>query len=63
MRNSIWKIGVFSNKTVFIGIASILALQAMFIYAPFMHEIFASAPPLPRAMCSRASSLAPSACR
>jgi len=38
------KIGVFSNKTVFIGIAAILALQALFIYAPFMHTIFASAP-------------------
>ena len=47
LRNSIWKIGVFSNKTVFIGIASILALQAMFIYAPFMHGIFASAPLAP----------------
>jgi Ca2+-transporting ATPase len=44
LRNSIWKIGVFSNKTVFIGIASILALQAMFIYAPFMHGTFDSAP-------------------
>ena len=44
LRNSIWKIGVFSNKSVFIGIAAILALQAMFIYAPFMHAIFASAP-------------------
>jgi Ca2+-transporting ATPase len=43
LRHSIWKIGVFSNKTVFIGIASLLALQAMFIYAPFMHGIFASA--------------------
>ena len=44
LRDSIWEIGVFSNKTVFIGIAAILALQAMFIYAPFMHAIFASAP-------------------
>ena len=42
--DSIWKIGVFSNKTVFIGIAAILVLQALFIYAPFMHAIFASAP-------------------
>lgn len=44
LRDSILKIGMFSNKSVFIGIAAILALQAMFIYAPFMHAIFASAP-------------------
>ena len=44
LRDSIWKIGVFSNKTVFIGIAAILVLQALFIYAPFMHAVFASAP-------------------
>ena len=44
LRDSVWKIGLFSNKTVFAGIAAILALQAMFIYAPFMHAIFASAP-------------------
>nr|MDP2191179.1 HAD-IC family P-type ATPase [Rhodoferax sp.] len=44
LRDSMLKIGVFSNKTVFIGIAAILALQALFIYAPFMHAIFASAP-------------------
>ena len=42
--DSIWKIGVFSNKTVFVGITAILVLQALFIYAPFMHAIFASAP-------------------
>ena len=35
---------MFSNKTVFAGIAAIIALQAMFIYAPFMHAIFDSAP-------------------
>lgn len=35
---------MFSNKTVFVGIAAILVLQALFVYAPFMHEIFASAP-------------------
>ena len=62
LRDSVWKIGLFSNKTVFAGIAAILALQAMFIYAPFMHAIFASAP-LPLATCSRASSWAPSSCR
>ena len=44
LRDSIWQIGVFSNKAVFVGIAAILMLQALFIYAPFMHAIFASAP-------------------
>jgi Ca2+-transporting ATPase len=32
---------------VFIGIASLLALQALFIYAPIMHAIFGSAPLAP----------------
>ena len=47
LQNSILSIGVFSNKTVFVGIAAIIALQAMFIYAPFMQTIFASAPLAP----------------
>ena len=44
LRDSVRKIGVFSNQTVFAGIAAIIALQAMFIYAPFMHAIFDSSP-------------------
>jgi len=44
LNDSIREIGVFSNKTVFIGIGSILLLQALFIYAPFMNAIFGSAP-------------------
>ena len=32
------------DQPVFAGIAAIIALQAMCIYAPFMHAIFASAP-------------------
>jgi len=44
LRDSILAIGAFSNKTVFIGIATILVLQAFFIYAPFMNTIFGSAP-------------------
>ncbi|WP_147652924.1 cation-translocating P-type ATPase [Vulcaniibacterium gelatinicum] len=44
LRDSMLKIGVFSNQSVFVGIAAILVLQALFIYAPFMHAIFASAP-------------------
>jgi Ca2+-transporting ATPase len=44
LRDSIFKIGLFSNPTVFIGIAALLILQALFIYAPFMHAIFGTAP-------------------
>jgi Ca2+-transporting ATPase len=44
LRDSILKIGAFSNPTVFAGIGAILALQALFVYAPFMHAIFGSAP-------------------
>jgi Ca2+-transporting ATPase len=29
---------------VFLGIGSLIALQALFIYAPIMNEIFGSAP-------------------
>lgn len=40
LKDTIIKIGVFSNKTIFIGIASILLLQALFIYTPFFQNIF-----------------------
>jgi Ca2+-transporting ATPase len=44
LHDSLLQIGLFSNPTVFGGIAAVVALQAMFIYAPFMHAIFGSAP-------------------
>ncbi len=40
LKDTILKIGIFSNKTIFIGIASILLLQALFIYTPFFQNIF-----------------------
>jgi magnesium-transporting ATPase (P-type) len=40
LKDSVFKIGFFSNGTVFIGIASILALQALFIYTPFFQHVF-----------------------
>jgi Ca2+-transporting ATPase len=43
LRDSILRIGLFSNPAVFAGIGAILVLQATFVYAPFMHEIFGSA--------------------
>jgi Ca2+-transporting ATPase len=38
------EIGYFSNPRVYYGIAAMLALQAAFIYAPFMNTLFSSAP-------------------
>lgn len=40
LKDSVFRIGVFSNYTVFIGIGAILTLQALFIYAPFMNTVF-----------------------
>ncbi len=42
LSGSLLKIGFFSNPILFMGIALVLALQALFIYAPFMHKIFSS---------------------
>ena len=44
LKDSVFKIGFFSNKTVFIGIGAILGLQALFIYAPPMQAIFSTFP-------------------
>jgi len=44
LRDSLMKIGFFSNPTVFLGIGIVLGLQAVFIYAPFMHTIFNTVP-------------------
>lgn len=44
LRDSIFKIGLFSNPMVFIGIGSILVLQAAFIYLPPMQFVFGTAP-------------------
>ncbi len=43
LKDSIAKIGFFSNKNIFWGIASILFLQALFIYTPFMQKVFGTA--------------------
>ncbi|MCF8296895.1 MAG: HAD-IC family P-type ATPase [Saprospiraceae bacterium] len=37
---TIFKIGVFSNKTIFVGIGVVLFFQAIFIYNPFMQNVF-----------------------
>jgi Ca2+-transporting ATPase len=43
LKDSILKIGLFSNTIVFWGILAILILQALFIYTPFMQNVFGTA--------------------
>lgn len=43
LRETILKIGIFSNKTIFVGIGVVLALQAIFIYNPWMQKVFGTA--------------------
>lgn len=40
LKDSVMKIGFFSNGFIFLGIGSILLLQALFIYTPFMQKVF-----------------------
>lgn len=40
LKDSILKIGLFSNKTVFIGIVVLICMQLLFIYSPLMQNIF-----------------------
>ncbi len=44
LRDSLLNIGLFSNPAVFVGIGSLLLLQALFVYAPFMQAVFGTAP-------------------
>ncbi len=44
LKDSLQKIGWFSNPIVYLGIGSVLILQAIFIYAPFMQSIFGTQP-------------------
>lgn len=43
LKDSVLKIGFFSNKIIFWGIGAILLLQALFIYTPFMQIVFGTA--------------------
>ena len=43
-RTSVFKIGLFTNRLVLIGIAVELVLLALLVYAPFLHGIFNTAP-------------------
>jgi Ca2+-transporting ATPase len=43
-RASVFKIGLFTNRLILIGIAVELVLLALLVYAPFLHGIFNTAP-------------------
>ena len=44
LRGSTLKMGLFSNRWVYVGIGAILVLQLGFVYLPFMNALFGSAP-------------------
>ncbi len=44
LTDTLRKIGVFSNLTVFWGIGVVLALQALFIYLPLLQRVFKTMP-------------------
>jgi calcium-translocating P-type ATPase len=44
LRHSILHVGLWTNPWALAGIAAVLALQAAFIYAPPLQDVFASAP-------------------
>ena len=44
LHQSVWKIGWFTNKWIWVGIGSTIALQIAFTYVPFMNGVFGSAP-------------------
>lgn len=44
LTKSMFQLGVFSNPWIGVGVASMVALQLLFTYAPFMNRFFHSAP-------------------
>ena len=49
LTQSMFQLGLRSNRWVIIGIGAMIALQLLFTYAPFMNVLFSSAP-IPLAM-------------
>jgi magnesium-transporting ATPase (P-type) len=43
LKGSVFKLGLFSNPTVFVGIGVLVLLQIGFIYLPFMQQVFGTA--------------------
>lgn len=48
LQGSVLKIGLMSNRAVFVGVPLVLALQALFVYTGPLQKVFASAPLSPR---------------
>lgn len=44
LRGSVFEVGLFTNKWVFVGIGALLLLQLGFVYLPFMNTLFHTAP-------------------
>jgi len=44
LTKSMFQLGVFSNLWIWVGVVSMVALQLLFTYAPFMNRFFHSAP-------------------
>jgi Ca2+-transporting ATPase len=44
LKNSVLSMGLFSNPPVFVGIGSLLLLQACFLYIPFFQTLFKTSP-------------------
>jgi len=44
LRYSMFKIGLFSNPLIWLGVSGMLALQVLYTYLPFMNVAFQSAP-------------------
>ncbi|ATB50539.1 cation-translocating P-type ATPase [Corallococcus macrosporus] len=44
LKGSVRKVGLFSNRTVFVGMGLLVLLQVAFMYLPFMQRVFGTAP-------------------
>jgi cation-transporting ATPase F len=44
LRYSMFRLGVFSNRWLVIGVAGMTSLQVLFTYSPAMHRLFGTAP-------------------
>lgn len=44
LHQSVWSIGWFSNRWIWVGVVTTIALQFGFTYLPFMNQVFGSAP-------------------
>jgi magnesium-transporting ATPase (P-type) len=44
LTKSMFQLGLFSNLWIWVGVGSMVALQLLFTYAPFMNQVFHSAP-------------------